>query len=638
MAKRVFLLALLICSLTGTAQVCTGSLGDPVISISFGAGNNPGPALQAGAASSYAYTSKDCPGEGEYAIRNLTSQCNSDSWHTVPFDHTPQDGNNGYYMEINGGDGIDYYVNTLNDLCPNTTYELSFWVMNLSRPGMACDGNATSPDIRYTVETTSGSVLATAKTGAVAQRREAIWNQYTLLFRTAAASVVVRLANAGVSGCGMDFLLDDIALRPCGPSIQATVGNGPTAAKACEGDSARMQLTAAVGAGFLAPAFQWQESRNGGSTWADIPGANALTYLRPSTREGEYLYRLLAGEGGNGSPAQCRVGSNQVRITIEKAPFAQGTNYSYCIGRDVTLFAAGGEKYRWTGPNGFTSDLQSPVLTSIQFKDSGLYTVQVTTSAGCKSSDSTHLFIYSNPVAVASPAHISICEGSSTPLIASGGNQFAWTPSKGLSSPTIPNPVASPADSTTYTVLVTLNGCIDTATVRVHVWKKPHADAGPDKKARRGQTVLLSGAAGGTDVQYFWTPAQHLSSPRALNPSVTVREDATYILHVESNKGCGTSLDEMQIKVYDKISIPNAFSPNGDGINDVWNIDPLELFSEAQTEVFNRYGQLVFSCRGYPKPWNGTRNGQPLPAGTYYYIIDMKNGSPPMTGPVTIVR
>lgn len=639
MVRFLIISIVLVChSLTAVTQVCTGSLGDPVINITFGAGANPGPALPAGT-SSYAYTAKDCPGDGEYAIRNLTFLCNSDSWYTVPFDHTPQDGNNGYYLEINGGDGKDYYVNMLAGLCPNTTYELSFWVMNLSKPGVACDGNATDPDIRYTIEATSGAALATAKTGAVSKRSEATWNQYSLLFKTdASTSVVLHLSNNANGGCGMDFLLDDITVRPCGPSIVAAVAQtGSFSAKACEGDGNAFILNAAIGSGFQAPAFQWQVSTNSGSTWTDIPGANSTTFIRTPTPQGSYLYRILVGEAGTAGITQCRLGSNQVNIFIEKAPYAQGTNYSYCVGGDVTLFAAGGEKYYWTGPNGFTSNQQSPVIPNIKFTDSGLYKVQVTTTAGCRSSDSTQLFIYGKPTAVVS-GEASICEGSSTPLLAGGGTLYYWTPSIGLSSNKIQNPFASPVDTTVYTVLVTKNGCSDTATVRVNVWKKPMADAGRDRKVRKGQSVSLSGSVRGTDVSYFWTPLLNINNNKVLSPVITASEDVVYTLHVVSNAGCGASNDDVQVRVYDKINIPNAFSPNGDGINDVWNIEPLELFGDTETQVFDRYGQLVFSSHNYTKPWDGTLHGKPLPMGTYFYIINLKNGNPVFRGSVFIVR
>ncbi|HSC39067.1 MAG TPA: gliding motility-associated C-terminal domain-containing protein, partial [Chitinophagaceae bacterium] len=105
-----------------------------------------------------------------------------------------------------------------------------------------------------------------------------------------------------------------------------------------------------------------------------------------------------------------------------------------------------------------------------------------------------------------------------------------------------------------------------------------------------------------------------------------------------TGNGCGTATDEVFVRVFQKVTAPNAFSPNGDGINDYWVIDGLDTYPESVTDVFNRYGQRVFHSTGYPRPWDGGFNGRPLPTGTYYYIIDRKNGFPLLTGWVFIVR
>ena len=86
------------------------------------------------------------------------------------------------------------------------------------------------------------------------------------------------------------------------------------------------------------------------------------------------------------------------------------------------------------------------------------------------------------------------------------------------------------------------------------------------------------------------------------------------------------------------IGVPSAFTPNGDSINDVWNIKFLDDFPDATVDVYNRYGALVFHSKGYSKPWDGTCNGSPLPTGTYYYIINPRSGLAQRSGPVTIIR
>jgi gliding motility-associated-like protein len=92
------------------------------------------------------------------------------------------------------------------------------------------------------------------------------------------------------------------------------------------------------------------------------------------------------------------------------------------------------------------------------------------------------------------------------------------------------------------------------------------------------------------------------------------------------------------IRVLKKPVIPNVFSPNGDGINDVWDIKYLAAYPGATVDVFNRGGQMIFRSQGYTTPWNGTYKGNPLPVGTYYYVIDPKNGREKISGSITILK
>src|SRR5690349_210843 len=121
------------------AQLCTGSLGDPVIHITFGSGNNPGPPLRA-ATTYYTYVSTDCPNDGSYTVRNSTSGCFGSTWYDVLLDHTPND-TNGYFMLVNASyQPGDFYVDTVKGLCGSTTYEFAAWIMNVLRPS-ACGFN-----------------------------------------------------------------------------------------------------------------------------------------------------------------------------------------------------------------------------------------------------------------------------------------------------------------------------------------------------------------------------------------------------------------------------------------------------------------------------------------------------------------
>jgi gliding motility-associated-like protein len=128
-----------------------------------------------------------------------------------------------------------------------------------------------------------------------------------------------------------------------------------------------------------------------------------------------------------------------------------------------------------------------------------------------------------------------------------------------------------------------------------------------------------------------------LNSDTAAIPLATATDDITYLLTLTGIGDCAVS-DTVFLRVLKGPEIPNAFSPNGDGINDVWRIKYLEFYSEATVQIFNRYGQLVYLTTGYGVPWDGNFKGTPLPIGTYYYIINPKNGREIMKGSVTIVR
>ena len=152
---------------------------------------------------------------------------------------------------------------------------------------------------------------------------------------------------------------------------------------------------------------------------------------------------------------------------------------------------------------------------------------------------------------------------------------------------TIANPVATPVDSTTYTLVVANEkGCTDTAFTNVYVWKKPGANAGPNKKIMEGDTVVLEGTASGTNITYKWTPNINLTTSQLLRPIAAPTENTTYTLRVQSLQGCGMATDDVLIRVLKKVDIPNAFSPNGDGINDKWILKNIDTYPEARYFCF----------------------------------------------------
>lgn len=206
-----------------------------------------------------------------------------------------------------------------------------------------------------------------------------------------------------------------------------------------------------------------------------------------------------------------------------------------------------------------------------------------------------------------------------------------------------PTGLFNPAMANTGSLLLTYtyqasNGCIDSISQSVIVYPTPLANAGPDMVLLEGGSITLAPILSDTiPVSYLWSPATALSNPSIPTPQASPTDSITYTLKLTSDKGCSSS-DPVFVKVLKKPEIPNAFSPNGDGINDLWEIKYLNTYPGATVEIFNRYGQIMFHSQGYTKPWDGRYNGKNVPTGTYYYIINPKNGREKIAGFVDILR
>jgi gliding motility-associated-like protein len=154
---------------------------------------------------------------------------------------------------------------------------------------------------------------------------------------------------------------------------------------------------------------------------------------------------------------------------------------------------------------------------------------------------------------------------------------------------------------------------------------------------KQGDSKVLEPVITGSAVQYLWTPNLYLSSATVNKPIITGVESKLYTLTATGASGCIGS-GQVQVNVLKPIIVPNTFTPNGDGINDVWVIKELANYPGNEVIIFNRYGTKLYSSRGYAVPWDGTYGGKSVPFGTYYYIINMGIYGVPVAGYVTVVR
>jgi gliding motility-associated-like protein len=623
------------------AQLCQGSLGDPLVNITFGAGTNPGAPLTA-ATTSYQYVTTDCPNDGFYTVRNNTSNCFGSSWHNLSADHT---GNpNGYFMLVNASfQPSAFYIDTVKGLCGSTTFEFAAWVMNVLR-NTAC-GSGIQPNLTFTLEKTDGTLFKTYYTNNIPSQQVPTWQQYGFFFTTPPGvfDVVLKIFNNSQGGCGNDLALDDITFRPCGPQLTSFIsGYSNSTVSLCEGNTQSFTFNTTTSSGFNNPLFQWQQSADG-INWTDISGATTTTLVRnfiTSTAAGNYMYRLSAAEAGNFSSPNCRVASGALTIQVFANPVTNASgNTPLCEEGTLSLTATGGSQYQWTGVNNFFASGSIVSVANAKLVNSGKYYVLVTNAAGCFHLDSVMVAVNPKPVAATAFSEASICSGKKVQLLASGGTNYKWLPASGLSSDIIPNPVASPADTLQYMVIVANQfNCTDSAFVTINVIESPKANAGADKTIIEGSPVQLSGSVSGQDITYSWSPPININNIQSLKPVVTPPVDTDYFLTATSNAGCGVSVDAVHVFVFKDVFIPTAFTPDGDGKNDTWNIPALNAFTDIDLSVFNRYGQLVYHTKNSRQPWDGKYKGIPQPSGVYVYVIDLKLSTGIKKGTVTIIR
>jgi gliding motility-associated-like protein len=191
-----------------------------------------------------------------------------------------------------------------------------------------------------------------------------------------------------------------------------------------------------------------------------------------------------------------------------------------------------------------------------------------------------------------------------------------------------------------YTFTPVAGSCGIALQISIVVNPLPGLTMEPDTTIAPGTTTILNPSVTGNIVTYKWTPTTGLSDATVKNPVASPSVTTVYTLNITDDKGCeasGTTKVTVQGST-SNILVPNAFSPNGDGINDTWVITNLSNYPGATVDVYDRYGHSVFHSENNSKNWDGTYNGKPVPMATYYYIIDPKNNQKKMSGSVTVFK
>lgn len=338
-------------------------------------------------------------------------------------------------------------------------------------------------------------------------------------------------------------------------------------------------------------------------------------------------------------------------ITTHALPVpAASADTAVCAGSRVVLHASGGTSYSWQAAGEIeNANSATPVVTPAQ---NGDYIVTVTNNFGCSQKDTVTITTEAPVNLVATPEY-NICRGNTVQLSVQGNTRnFSWQPATDLSGHNSSSPVASPDSSTSYLVIgKSTNICPDdSATVQVNVFDQPTVRLGNDTSILGGVPFTLQSVATGNIQSYDWTPANGLNCTNCSNPVALPETDQQYIVEVITPEGCKAS-DTIALTLLcnkQAIFIPNAFTPNGDRLNDKFYIKGFGLKTVNYLRIFDRWGKEIFNRKNFnanddQMGWDGSLPGGKLPAGTstYIYVAEIVcNEGVPITlrGNITLIR
>ena len=388
---------------------------------------------------------------------------------------------------------------------------------------------------------------------------------------------------------------------------------------------------------------------NFGDGAGDVTYSNGLPFDRPLAASSTVTLKVVSNEGCASTLFSKTLGLQQLPVVSFDLPTVICMPGGDAVFKNTSPLQAA-LTYNWNFGNSNTATGLNPTA---QYTTANNYTVILkgTDANGCtatatKTLDAT---LFSNrPVAAIEVDNDKPCEGNLVLFSGkvTGSNTIAgwnWNFGDG-SSATTQNPSKKYNAAGNYTVALTvtdIKGCSAATPVpkAVQVRITPKIDAGPDMMVNEGTTVVLKASAtNAAQLNFSWTPAGMLNNSNILNPSYVAVSEQVFVLTATDVDGICATTDQVKVSILKPVKVPNAFSPNGDGNNDTWIIKNLADYPQSSVEIFDRFGQPVFRSQGYAKPWDGTKNGNPLPVGVYYYIIHIKQGDKPISGSITIVR
>lgn len=394
---------------------------------------------------------------------------------------------------------------------------------------------------------------------------------------------------------------------------------------------------------------------NGATFNWTIPNAPATTtnpiQINSVAQTNEGNYCVTATFAGCTGPASCET------IDVLEDPTLNlsilNDDSTLCLGSSTELSVTGANTYVWNGPTISNQSGNSIQLNNLQQSGAGYYTVVGTDANGCSGEDSLLVDVLPLPtIDITSTNQNDVfCESALITMEATGADSYNWTGPNNFSDQGTPVsiPNASSQNDGIYVVTGTdANGCSNSDSLDLSVITNVPTGIMPDTTLCPGETIQLSAQDG--SATYVWIgPVNYYSEEQ--NPIVTTNagfeNEGEYILSVTDANGC-IGIDTMNVEVEesaDCIFIPELVTPDKDGKNETWEIRGIEKFKNNKVQIFNRWGNLVYTASPYKNDWDGTVNtgavidgkDGKVPVGTYYYILEVNQGDiPPYKGYIEV--
>ncbi|ASZ14626.1 hypothetical protein CK934_28565 [Chitinophaga sp. MD30] len=400
-------------------------------------------------------------------------------------------------------------------------------------------------------------------------------------------------------------------------NIIAPVADFAVSGTACTGQPVTLVNNSQPSPNIPLTSWRWQL---GGGVTSTAQAPTPLTY----TAAGTVRIKLVAIDARN-----C-VDSIEKQVIIQPVPTVRATapGSKLCEGNSITLTAQTNAAVQWSPPVGLSCT--DCAVTQASPTVNSKYYVTATNVQGCSVKDSITLQVVPK-VQLAVRTDTTVCVGNSVLLTSSGATHYSWSPADYLTVTNVAAPITTPAGDIVYTVTGSNDGSCpsESKQVKISVRPLPTVNAGRDQSVIVGTPITLQSTYSADVVKWEWTPKDYLDCGTCPTTPALVRKPTTYSLTVTNQYGCIKSdvVDIELICSQDVVFIPNAFSPNGDGQNDIFYVRGKGIQVIKSFRIFNRVGQEVFRRENFNIDdvsfgWNGTFAGKPQPADVYVYLLE----------------